>query len=939
MRYVEAVREAGLPCAVVSSSANTQRGAPGRRASSDLFERAGRRADRGGAESLKGKPAPDTFLAAARAARRRAGRGGGVRGRAGRRRGRARRRLRLRRRRRPRRGRRRRCASTAPTSSSRTWPSCSTGRDHPPGLPVEPWSVRETRLDLDVLAQTESVFALSNGHIGLRGNLDEGEPRRAAGHVPELVLRAAAAALRRGRLRLPGVRPDGRQRHQRQDHPAARRRRAVRRPLRHAALARAGARPARRRPPAPHRVGLAGRHAGRASPRRGSSRSRSGPRRRSCTRSSRSTPRSGSSCSPSWSRTSRAATAEKDPRAAAALEAPLVSEFFGHDERRVVLVHSTRAQQAPDGGRGWTTCSTRPDVIGRARVQLGATSARVDRRRRARSRAQRLRIVKFLAYGWSSQRSLPALRDQVVAALAAARHTGWDGLLAAQRAYLDEFWDRRRRRARRRPRAPAGRALRALPHAPGRGARRAAGDRGQGPDRPRLRRPHLLGHRALRPARADLHRAGRRRRRAPLAPLDARPRARARPPARPRRRRVPVADDPRPGVLRLLARGHRRVPRQRRHRRRRRSATRRASDDEAFEREVGLELLVETARLWRSLGHHDADGSFRIDGVTGPGRVQRARRQQRLHEPAGAAEPRGRRRRGRAPPAAAAALGVDREEAAAWRDAAGTMVDPVGRAPRRPPAVGGLHRATRSGTSTARAPEQYPLLLHFPYFDLYRKQVVKQADLVLALHSRGDAFTDEEKARDFDYYEPLTVRDSSLSACTQAVVAAEVGHLDLAYDYFAEAALMDLHDLAAQHPRRPPHRLARGRLDRRGRRLRRHARPRRAAQLRPAAAAPAAAARVPARLPRPQARGRGDEARRRPTRCSRARRSRSPTTARTSRSRGSRSAAHPAAAGAHAAGPAAWPRAAPLAELERRGRGRPRPLASTSVSGLAARGL
>ena len=66
---------------------------------------------------------------------------------------------------------------------------------------------------------------------------------------------------------------------------------------------------------------------------------------------------------------------------------------------------------------------------------------------------------------------------------------------------------------------------------------------------------------------------------------------------------------------------------------------------------------------------------------------------------------------------------------------------------------------------------------------------------MLALHARGDAFTDEEKARDFAYYERLTVRDSSLSACTQAVIAAEVGHLELAYDYFGEAALMDLHDL------------------------------------------------------------------------------------------------------------------------------------------------
>jgi alpha,alpha-trehalose phosphorylase len=87
------------------------------------------------------------------------------------------------------------------------------------------------------------------------------------------------------------------------------------------------------------------------------------------------------------------------------------------------------------------------------------------------------------------------------------------------------------------------------------------------------------------------------------------------------------------------------------------------------------------------------------------------------------------------------------------------------------------------------------LLLHYPYFDLYRKQVVKQADLVLAMHRRTDAFTPEQKARNFAYYEQLTVRDSSLSACTQAVIAAEVGHTALAYDYLGEAALMDLDDL------------------------------------------------------------------------------------------------------------------------------------------------
>src|SRR5258708_2024973 len=91
--------------------------------------------------------------------------------------------------------------------------------------------------------------------------------------------------------------------------------------------------------------------------------------------------------------------------------------------------------------------------------------------------------------------------------------------------------------------------------------------------------------------------------------------------------------------------------------------------------------------------------------------------------------------------------------------------------------------------------DQYPLLLHFPYFELYRKQVVKQADLVLAMQLRPDAFGGEQKARNFAYYEGLTVRDSSLSASSQAVQAAEAGHPGLDCDYLADAALLDLDDL------------------------------------------------------------------------------------------------------------------------------------------------
>jgi alpha,alpha-trehalose phosphorylase len=142
----------------------------------------------------------------------------------------------------------------------------------------------------------------------------------------------------------------------------------------------------------------------------------------------------------------------------------------------------------------------------------------------------------------------------------------------------------------------------------------------------------------------------------------------------------------------------------------------------------------------------------------------------------------------------AARLGVDPEEAAAWRDAADAVVIPQDEALRVHAQAEGFTQHGVWDFAGTQASE-YPLLLNFPYFDLYRKQVVKQADLVLALHLRGDAFTADEKARDFDYYERLTVRDSSLSACTQSVIAAEVGHLELAYDYLGEAALVDLDDL------------------------------------------------------------------------------------------------------------------------------------------------
>jgi alpha,alpha-trehalose phosphorylase len=401
--------------------------------------------------------------------------------------------------------------------------------------------------------------------------------------------------------------------------------------------------------------------------------------------------------------------------------------------------------------------------------------------------------VKFLSYGWSRQRTVAAIRDQVAAALAGAVHTGWDGLLRDQRAYLDRFWEQADIELE--GDAELQQAVRfgmfQTLQAGARGEQRlspAKGLTGPGYDGhtfwdteayvlPLLTytRPRAVAD-ALRWRHSTLDKA--RQRASSLGLKGA---------AFPWRT---IGGEECSGywpagtaafhVNAAIA-----------------SAVDRyqiVTEDEAFEREVGMELLVETARLWRSLGHHDAAGAFRIDGVTGPDEYSAVADNNvytnlmaawNLRAAAAAAERH---------PRLAARLGVDSEEAASWRDAADAMFVPFDEQL-------GVHQQSEGFTEhelwdfDGTPPEKYPLLLNYPYFDLYRKQVVKQADLVMALFTCGSEFTAEEKARDFAYYERLTVRDSSLSASIQAIVAAEVGHLELAYDYFAEAALLDLDDL------------------------------------------------------------------------------------------------------------------------------------------------
>jgi alpha,alpha-trehalose phosphorylase len=99
------------------------------------------------------------------------------------------------------------------------------------------------------------------------------------------------------------------------------------------------------------------------------------------------------------------------------------------------------------------------------------------------------------------------------------------------------------------------------------------------------------------------------------------------------------------------------------------------------------------------------------------------------------------------------------------------------------------------GTSTPRPPAPNPLLLHYHPLELYRRQVIKQADVVLATYLLDHVFSDDEIRRTFEYYDPLTTGDSTLSACIQSVMASATGHPDTALEYFMNACTVDLVDL------------------------------------------------------------------------------------------------------------------------------------------------
>jgi trehalose/maltose hydrolase-like predicted phosphorylase len=656
-------------------------------------------------------------------------------------------------------------------------------------FPVEPWQVRETRLDLKLLAQSESVFALSNGHIGLRGNLDEGEPWGLPGtylnsfyEVRPLPYAEAGYGYPEAGQTVVDVTNGKIMRLFVDDEPFD---------VRYGELIdhervldlRAGTltRRAHWRSPAGKQVKMV------------STRLVSLAQRNvaaieyvveALDEFVRVTVQSELVTNEDQPETSG------DPRVSAILERPL--EAVEHEQigNGALLMHRTKASALMMAA----AMDHEVDVPGRVEIK---TDARKDLARTTvicgLRPGQKLRITKYLAYGWSSLRSRPALRDQAAAGLTGARYSGWQGLLDAQRAYLDDFWDSADVEVEGDP--DCQQAVRFglfhLLQASARAERRGIASKGltgtgydghvfwdtEGYVLPVLTYtvPHAAAD-ALRWRASTLNLARER-----AAQLDLKGAAY---PWRTIRGQECSAYWP-AGTAAWHINADIAMAFER---------YRTVTGDESLEKDCGLAVLIETARLWHALGHHDRHGVWHLDGVTGPDEYTAIVRDNvftnlmAAHNLRTAADACTRHAE------AAREMGVSTEETAAWRDAADAAHIPYDEEL-------GVHQQCDGFTTLAEwdfsARTTYPLLLHEPYVRLYPAQVLKQADLVLAMQWQSHAFTPEQKARNVDYYERRTVRDSSLSACTQAVMCAEVGHLELAHDYTYEAALIDLRDLHA----------------------------------------------------------------------------------------------------------------------------------------------
>jgi alpha,alpha-trehalose phosphorylase len=229
-----------------------------------------------------------------------------------------------------------------------------------------------------------------------------------------------------------------------------------------------------------------------------------------------------------------------------------------------------------------------------------------------------------------------------------------------------------------------------------------------------------------------------------------------------------------------------------------------ATGDEQFLQDYGAEMLVETARLWLDLGFYSdrKGGKFCINGVTGPDEYKTVvnnnaytnlMARENLRYAAETVVSLGTNK-----PDMYTALvhktGLKPSEVEAWQRAAESMYVPYDEQKGIVPQDDSfLDREPWDLRSTPS--DRYPLLLCYHPLDIYRKQVIKQADVLLAMFMLGEAFSLEAKQRNFAFYDPLTTGDSSLSSCIEAIIAAQIGDLEKTREYGMAALLMDLADV------------------------------------------------------------------------------------------------------------------------------------------------
>jgi alpha,alpha-trehalose phosphorylase len=230
-----------------------------------------------------------------------------------------------------------------------------------------------------------------------------------------------------------------------------------------------------------------------------------------------------------------------------------------------------------------------------------------------------------------------------------------------------------------------------------------------------------------------------------------------------------------------------------------------ATQDDEFLFDEGVEMLVETARLWRSLGFYSErkGGQFCIHCVTGPDEYNTVvdnnaytnlMARENLRYAAETVE-RVRQERPDLFTALVHKTKLDASEIMEWKQAADRMYVPFDE--RLGITAQDDQFLEQKPWDFDRTPaDKYPLLLYFHPLTIYRYQVTKQADLVLAMFLLGHEFTPELKRRNFAFYDPITTGDSSLSACIQSIMAAEVGEMDKAIEYGRVATLMDLGNVA-----------------------------------------------------------------------------------------------------------------------------------------------